>query len=194
MSAMLVGLATAPALANTTTTTAVDTDGDGIAEAAQTTTTTKATKTTKTYKTYKKTLDPVEFDKDGDNRLSMAEIGEGLFFIYDTDGNEVVDNIEYNSNVVATVTPVEVEQYEFIDMDGDGVSEATTYDYERFMQYTKLSMFDKDKDGLTGEDFLKMSFLEADDDSDGVLTLEEWSEEYLPREAPLNAERERYQD
>lgn len=155
---------------------------------------TESTTVTKTYKTYNKTLNPMKFDQNNDMNLTLNEIGTGLFYIYDVDGNEVIDNIEYDKYAVATQTPVEIEQYKFVDPDGDGISETQTYEYDRFMKYSRLSLFDQEKDGLTAADFLDTSFYNVDDDDNGVISMAEWKEEYLPQTKQRHEESERYQD
>ncbi len=149
---------------------------------------------TNTVKTYEKKLDPMTFDEDKNLILTTEEIGKGLFYTYDIDGNEVIDNIEYDNNIIATMTPVKFEKYTFKDNDGDGDIESSNYSYEEFMDYSRLAKFDIDKDGLTAEEFIGASFLEVDDDNNGVISLEEWKEEYTPRKTALNNERERYND
>ncbi|MEZ0262548.1 MAG: hypothetical protein ACAH80_16205, partial [Alphaproteobacteria bacterium] len=49
-----------------------------------------------------RTIDFIQFDMNNDKILSINEIGEMLFKLYDTDGNQVVDNIEYERRAVAT--------------------------------------------------------------------------------------------
>lgn len=43
------------------------------------------------------------FDLNGDGILSMSEVGERLFYAFDMDGNEVIDNIEMNKKSVMTI-------------------------------------------------------------------------------------------
>src|SRR5690606_33257010 len=51
------------------------------------------------------------FDLNGDNILSMSEVGQKLFYVFDTDGNEVLDNIEFNNKKIMTIIPMEKMTY-----------------------------------------------------------------------------------
>jgi hypothetical protein len=44
------------------------------------------------------------FDLNHDGILSMPEVGEKLFYIFDLDGNEVIDNIEFTKESLANST------------------------------------------------------------------------------------------
>ncbi len=62
-----------------------------------------------------------EFDINKDGVLSTPEVGEKLFGMYDTDGNGMIDNNEYEKNIVVTVTPVEKTTTITYDFNGDGI-------------------------------------------------------------------------
>ena len=132
------------------------------------------------------------FDLNGDNILSMREVGAKLFYIFDTDGNEVIDNIEYEHKQVMTIIPMEKQTFTFVDFNSDGKAEATAYDYEGFIKESRLMRFDKNMDGLSAHEFVDYTFLEMDDNNDKAVTLDEWKEAYIASLAPKNAEPERY--
>lgn len=192
---------TAPPVATTTTTITTDTQGNVVAPVAETTviepavtTTVNETVTTTTEEPAIKTLTLAEFDTNNDYKLNMNEVGEQLFFIFDKDGNEVIDNIEFEDNSVLTMRPVDVEKYTFVDFNSDGMVDSSSYTYEAMYQQSGLARFDNDKDGLSPADFLETSFLETDDNKDKTIDLQEFSEVYTTSRAPKNAEQERYRN
>ena len=160
---------------------------------AETSTTVSSTTTTTT------TMAPVELtfvemDQNDDYMLGIDEIGTSLFEFYDNDGNEVLDNMEFDNPKVLTVRPVDVEKFTFVDLDNDGVAEQQTYSYEVMWERSGLAMFDDNQDGLAPNEFVGQSFLEMDDNDDKAIDLQEWREAYIMSRAPANAEQERYQD
>ena len=121
-----------------------------------------------------------KFDVNGDGQYSMEEVGETLFYMFDTDGNEVIDNIEWNNDNVYTIIPIERDQFTFVDADSDGEAEMATHTYESFYKQSGLSAFDADGDeGISAEEFIDEGFEVLDDDQDKVISLEEWQEVYL---------------
>lgn len=132
------------------------------------------------------------FDLNGDNVLSMREVGSKLFYIFDTDGNEVIDNIEINNKQVMTIIPMEKTTITAIDFNNDGLADDTAFSHENFIQQSRLMKFDKNMDGLTAAEFIGNSFLELDDNNDKAITLDEWKEAYIASLAPKAAEQERY--
>lgn len=132
------------------------------------------------------------FDLNDDQVLSMQEVGEKLFYIFDTDGNEVIDNIEFDHKQVMTVIPMEKDTYTFVDWDNDGEAEQSTYTRENFFEVSGLMRFDKNMDGLTAEEFIGKTMLELDIDKSKVIELDEWESAYEESVRPANAEQERY--
>lgn len=132
------------------------------------------------------------FDLNHDGILSMDEVGEKLFYSFDTDGNEVIDNQEFDAKQVMTITPMEKDTYTFTDWDNDGMAETATYEYETFYQESGLMRFDKHKDGLTPAEFIGKTLLELDIDKSKVIELDEWEKAYKASLAPDNADNERY--
>jgi len=137
-------------------------------------------------------IDFSSFDHNHDNILSMAEVGEKLFYIFDTDGNEIIDNIEFEQNSMMTITPMEKETITLVDHHGDGTVEHTTYTYETFLKESQLIRFADDHDGLSPREFIGTSFLIMDDNNDKAIDLQEWKEGYITMTIPPNAEQERY--
>lgn len=132
------------------------------------------------------------FDLNGDNILSMEEVGTKLFYVFDTDNNEVIDNKEFDHRQVVTVTPMEKETYTFTDWDSDGETDEATFEYETFFEQSGLMRFDQNMDGLSGEEFIQHTMLELDIDKSGVLEIDEWQKAYEISTRPANADNERY--
>jgi len=126
------------------------------------------------------------FDLDNDGVYKMEEIGEKLFYIYDTDGNEVIDNLEFDNKSVITVVPVETETYTVVDWNNDGVAEESSYTYSRMMAETGLTRFDDNQDGLSGEEFLGKAHLEADLNNDNQVDIKEWKSSYMANVKGIN--------
>ncbi len=120
-----------------------------------------------------------DFDINKDGVLSTPEVGEKLFAIYDADGNGMIDNIEYEKNVVVTVLPVEKTTTITYDFDGDGVAEQHEKVHETFLTYTQLARFDGNKDGLSAREFTGRGYLEADIDGDQKISKKEWQGTYI---------------
>lgn len=131
----------------------------------------------------------IDFDLVKDGILSINEVGEMLFKLYDTDGNNVIDNIEYEHRAVITVMPMEKNTTVFYDFDGDGKTDETQHTYETFMQDTLLTRFDKNKDGLSPHEFMDMGFLKGDVNNDKVIDLKEWQGSYIPSIDKKNQEK-----
>lgn len=132
------------------------------------------------------------FDLNEDGILSMKEVGTKLFYIFDTDGNEVIDNIEFDHKQVMTIIPMEKTTYTFIDFGGDGDTDVADFTYEDFFKKSGLIRFDKNMDGLSAGEFIGYNIRELDDDDSTVIELEEWKEAYEEARHAPNAEQERY--
>lgn len=142
------------------------------------------TEVTKTYVQTKESpdvnnIDFTAFDVNNDGAYSMEEVGEKLFAIFDTDGNEVIDNTEWNNRNFYTITPMEVESFKFVDYDDDGQADASTYTYDTFYKVSGLMKFDKDQDGLSAAEFIGEGYEVLDSDEDKMITLKEWQRAYL---------------
>jgi len=120
-----------------------------------------------------------KFDVNNDGQYSMAEVGETLFYMFDTDGNEVIDNLEWDTNNVITIIPIEETKFQYVDSDGDGVTDVQINSYNEFYTQSGLMAFDNNQDGLSAKDFIEDGFEVLDDDQNKVISLEEWQEIYL---------------
>ena len=187
----------------TTTTTAIpDPVGNGLIERTtvveETTPTPPVTivKTTAVTPTMIEGTIPVNFvylDMNADGLLSRTEVGEKLFFLFDTDGNKVIDNVEIKKSQIVTVIPFEKTQLTMIDFDDDGKADVVEVTSDDFMNFSMLNRFDKDNDGLSAEEFIGHSALELDADKSGVVEYPEWKEVYVKSVTTQANKQEGYQ-
>lgn len=133
-----------------------------------------------------------DFDRNKDGTLSRLEVGEELFYIFDTDGNEVIDNLEYNRNMVITIIPMEKKEITSVDFNDDGIADSTDYDHEAFLESSKLIAFDRDKDGLSARDFLGRVYWQLDDNKDRTVDIKEFQAAYVASLQPTAANPNRY--
>lgn len=124
-------------------------------------------------------LDLAAFDDDKDGVLSREEVGAHMFKMYDTDGNQVVDNKEYERKAVMTVVPAQKETKMSYDFNGDGTIDKTTETGEDFMKQTGLARFNAKGDGLSPHEFMQRNFLQADVNRDHVIDIKEWQGSYI---------------
>lgn len=134
----------------------------------------------------------MDFDTNKDHVLSLYEIGHMLFKLYDTDGNEIIDNNEYERRAVVTVMPMEKNTVISYDFDGDGVADKTERTYETFMQETQLTLFDKNENGLSPHEFAVSDFLATDVNHDKAIDLKEWQGSYVASIDKANKEKARF--
>lgn len=139
--------------------------------------------TTKTYTQVQDLPDVKEvkfsvFDTNNDGKYSMKEVGERLFESFDRDGNGNIDNIEWNTRSVMTITPIEQETFEFVDYGNDGITDVTTYSYNTFYEESGLMRFDDNKNGLSAKEFIKAEYQALDADQDNLISLKEWKAAY----------------
>ncbi len=140
----------------------------------------------------KKKVNFSEFDVNGDGQLSHAEVGEKLFSIFDTDGNMVIDNIEYKKPMVMTIIPmVKTETITFV-FDGQTIPSKTEVTEEEFYKKSMLHKFTDSPEGLSANKFLDQGFWRLDDNSDKVIDLKEWKEAYTESLRPSAANPNRY--
>lgn len=118
------------------------------------------------------------FDTNKDGIYSMQEVGARLFESFDRDNNGLIDNIEWDQKTVMTITPMEQEEFTFVDYDNDGVTDKSVYTYQTFYQASGLIGFDDNQDGLSASEFIDTPLLELDKDGDKLLSLKEWEEAY----------------
>ncbi len=151
-------------------------------------------------KTYVETSDVADerkinfsaFDINEDGMYAKSEVGEKLFYVFDLDGNEVIDNQEWDTRSMFTITPMEKETFKFVDYNDDGYTDLSTYTYETFYKESGLIRFDEDKDGLSAAEFIDTGFQELDDNDNNTIELDEWVEAYTVMTKPATAEQERY--
>lgn len=134
----------------------------------------------------------IEFDTNKDGSLSRREIGEKLFYIFDTDGNEVIDNIEYSKARVITLIPMEKQEITSVDFNDDGIPDDSTFNQEEFMRQSLLYKFDTNKDGLSAKDFLGQVYWELDDNKDKMVEIKEFEAAYIESTQPSAANPNRY--
>ena len=119
------------------------------------------------------------FDVNNDGLYAKSEVGTRLFYVFDRDGNEVIDNLEWDDESVYTITPMKKETYRFVDYDDDGYTDLTSYTYERFYEESGLIRFDENRDGLSASEFIDESFMSLDDNDNRMIDLDEWQEAYM---------------
>lgn len=136
-----------------------------------------------------------QFDANQDNVLTREEVGEKLFYTFDKDGNQLIDNIEFKRPMVLTFAPMQRVTTQFVDYNSDGIADRTSSNQERFMQQTGLSRFNPDGTGLAADEFIGIPFKKADRDGSGRIDVKEWKEVYIAslRQLPQN-ESFRYND
>lgn len=133
------------------------------------------------------------FDLNHDGRLSRSEVGTELFYIFDTDGNEVLDNIEYSKPMVLTIIAMEKHEITSVDFDDDGIADSTKFDSKDFFQKSMLSRFDKMHTGLSAEQFLNNRYYwSLDDNHDKVVDLKEFKTAYINAISPSAVNPNRY--
>lgn len=133
-----------------------------------------------------------EFDTNKDGQLSRIEAGTTLFYIFDTDGNETIDNIEYLKPMVLTVIPMTKQEVTAVDFDDDGLPDSAKVDQEDFFRKSMLQKFDMNKDGLSAKDFLSQVYWQLDDNRDKVVDVREWQQAYIESTTPSSANPNRY--
>jgi hypothetical protein len=132
------------------------------------------------------------FDINNDGLYAKSEVGEKLFYVFDRDGNEVIDNLEWDNRSMYTITPMEKETFKFVDYNDDGHTDLSSYTYKTFYRESGLIRFDENKNGLSAAEFIETGFQELDDNDNNIIEIDEWKEAYTAMTKPKNAEQERY--
>jgi hypothetical protein len=137
-------------------------------------------------------IDFKAFDLNGDGILSTREVGQKLFYVFDTDDNQVIDNIEFNRKTVLTIIPMQQETVTLYDFDNDGKVDAKKYSYETFTQTSGLARFAKNEEGLSPADFIGKAFNQLDVNNDKAIDIDEWKGAYIKSLDEKNREAARY--
>jgi hypothetical protein len=121
----------------------------------------------------------MDFDMNKDGMLSTKEVGDMLFKLFDGDGNDIIDNVEFEHKAVLTVVPVTKKTVVTYDFDNDGMPDKIQRSYENFTRDTELSRFDETGDGLSPHEFSKMDFMQMDANHDKAIDKKEWQASYI---------------
>ena len=119
-----------------------------------------------------------EYDTNHDGVLSRRETGEMLFKLLDSDGNQIIDNVEFKQRNMLTVAPMEKETIVSYDFNNDGQPDRVERSSEVIEQKTMLSAFDKDGAGMSPKDLAGKEFLNMDVNRDGAIDIYEWRGAY----------------
>ena len=131
------------------------------------------------------------YDLNGNGILEAEEVGEKLFYQFDRDGNQVLDNIEFNRALDLKFAPVEKTRVVTvaIDYNNNSIVDSQEVTQEVVMQRTGLDRFSTRSDGgVTPREFIGKTVLELDLNRSGVVELHEWKRAYMERQAPLAAD------
>lgn len=132
-----------------------------------------------------KTINLAEFDINKNGILSTFEVGEMLFKLFDTDSNNVIDNMEYENRAILTVVPMEKTTTITYDYDGDGTADQTQVTSETFLQNTQLARFGANPAGLSPREVVDKDFLTADADHMAGIDRTEWKNAYIFKITPV---------
>ncbi|MBI1216214.1 MAG: hypothetical protein GC185_10415 [Alphaproteobacteria bacterium] len=130
-------------------------------------------------KTGERIVNFMDFDLNGDGVLSNAEVGEMLFKLFDDDGNDVIDNVEFSRKNLLTVIPAMRQTTVSYDFNNDGVPDRIDESGESFIKETQLSRFDKAHDGLSPQEFSGKTFRQMDVNGDKAIDKIEWQASYV---------------
>ncbi len=137
-------------------------------------------------KTGTRIINFADFDLNADKTMSTFEIGEMLFKLFDADGNEVIDNVEFENRNVMTIVPMQKETVVSFDFDNDGVPDEIHRTYENVLKDTQLTRFDNNLDGISPHEFAGKSFMEMDLNRSKAIEQNEWRGAYIASIAEKN--------
>jgi len=119
-----------------------------------------------------------DYDLDRDGNLTQNEAGEMLFRLYDTDGNQIIDDNEYLRKAVLSKSPVLKKSRSVVDENADGTPEKDDASEETTFVDTMLSQYDKDGDGLSPQEFTGKAFNKIDVNKSQAIEKREWQGVY----------------
>jgi hypothetical protein len=139
-------------------------------------------------------VDFMAFDRNHDGILSAGEIGQTLFYIFDADGNEIIDNVEFDQARIYTMEKVKKEVTVKLDLNDDGIADKVESDTDTALQHTRLARFGSGEADtkLSAREFIGNSFLKLDINDDKAIDLGEWKQAYIESVRPETAIQERY--
>lgn len=122
-----------------------------------------------------------DFDLKSGGVLSFREVARMLFKVFDTNGNEVIDNNEYEKRALVSLdpAPVKTQTVYSYDYDGDGVADVTKRTYETFLTDSRLVLFGRSADGISAHDFTGEHFNIVDVNNDFAIDMKEWEGTYI---------------
>lgn len=120
----------------------------------------------------------LDFDLNKDGSLTREEVGEKLFYMFDRDGNMIIDNLEQNRVGLITLIPMQKTTIKMVDVGANGKVEERTLNTEEFMAESRLIAYDQNRDGLTPLEFIGVSFNRLDANNDKAVDVEEWKDAY----------------
>jgi hypothetical protein len=120
----------------------------------------------------------LDFDLDKDGMLTREEIGAKLFYMFDTDGNMIIDNLELNRVGLITLIPMEKTTVKLVDKGADGKVEERVLNTEQFLSESRLIAYDQNRDGLTPLEFIGVPFNRLDANNDKAVDIDEWKDAY----------------
>jgi len=118
------------------------------------------------------------FDLNKDGVYTKDEVGERLFRVFDTDGNHMIDNMEWSNRNVMTIQPMEAKTIRTIDYGSTGEIDHVSETYETFVKQSGLARFASSREGLSAADFTDIPFNVVDTGGNYMVELNEWKNAY----------------
>jgi hypothetical protein len=124
--------------------------------------------------------DRFDWDLDDEQGLNRDEYSEGVFVLWDTNGDDVVDEAEWRSGTTGIYGEGRYERA-FVDWDGDGDSELDLNEVREGLETDGLyDHVDGDRDALIDDEELADWFFDIfDADDDSRIDTTEWESTWL---------------